>query len=81
MKKFYHQHHKSILWQAMQLASILSLFMYALPRILFYDFPVSWYEEVLYFAKIYSCSLFIITSATGGPALLYRYILKLRLHK
>jgi len=81
MKQFYLQHRKSIAWQALQSGSILSLFVYAIFRMLFYEFPLSWTEEGLYFIKTFSGSLFLIATATGGAALLYRSLVKMKLYK
>jgi len=81
MRQFYLQHRKSILWQAIQSGSILSLFVYAIFRMLFYEFPMTGMEEGLYFVKVFLSSLFVIATATGGSALLYRSLVKMRVYK
>jgi len=81
MKKFYHQHRKNILLQAYLSASILSIFVYAIFRIIFYEFPMSWQGEVSLFVKMFFCSSVLIATATGGLVLLYRSVIRLTVRK
>lgn len=80
MRQFYNQHHKSIAWQALQSGSVLSLLLYAIIRGLFYEFPMTWAEESLFFIKVFLSSACLIAGTTGSVALLYRLVLKIRRH-
>lgn len=62
------------LLQALQSGTVLSLFVYATLRVFFYEFPMTWTEEVMFFLKTVFCSCFFIATATGGVAWLYRAI-------
>lgn len=78
MRQFYKQHHKSIIWQALQSGSIVALFLYSIIRGLFYEFPMSWTEESLFFIKVFLSSACLIAGTTGSVALLYKLVLKIR---
>ncbi|HEX2629666.1 MAG TPA: hypothetical protein VHM26_11655 [Chitinophagaceae bacterium] len=64
--------HPHMLVQALHSGSILSLFVYAILRALFYEFPMTWGEEALFFLKTVLVSCFLIATATGGATWLYR---------
>jgi hypothetical protein len=66
--------HPHMLLQALHSGSILSLFVYAILRALFYEFPMTWGEEVVFFLKTVLTSCFLIATATGGSTWLYRTI-------
>jgi hypothetical protein len=78
MRQFYNQHHKSIAWQALQSGSIIALFLYITIRGLFYEFPMSWTEESVFFIKVFLSSAGLISGTTGTVAFLYRLVLKIR---
>lgn len=63
---------------ALRSGSILSLFMYLVLRVLFYEFPMDWKEEILLFIKIFGSSCFLFALATAGSARLYREYVKMR---
>ncbi|HEX7846753.1 MAG TPA: hypothetical protein VF476_13205 [Chitinophagaceae bacterium] len=77
MKQFFFRHRRNMLLQALYSGSILSLFVYAVVRILAYEFPMSWIEEIFLFVKIMLASSFIIATATGGSAWMYRNVIKM----
>jgi hypothetical protein len=74
MKQSLLRYRKHMLLQALQSGSVLSLFVYATLRVLFYEFPMTWMEEVVFFLKTVLCSCFLIATATGGMTWLYRTI-------
>ena len=78
MKQFFLRHRKSVLIQSLRSAGILSLFVYAVLRCLFFEFPMTWLEEAGFFFKVFIVTVFFITTATAGSALLYRSMLKMR---
>ena len=81
MKKFYHQHRRNIMLQAYQSASVLSIFVYAIFRIIFYEFPMSWQSEASLFVKMFLSSSVIIATATGGIALLYKSLIRIAVRR
>lgn len=81
MKQFIAQHRKSIMWQALQSGGVLSLCIYAIIRFTFYEFPMSWTEEAIFFLKTYFISCFLIATATGGSAWMYRSLIRMKLYK
>jgi hypothetical protein len=81
MKQFLLRHRKNMLLQAVSSASILSLFVYAVLRCLFYEFPMTWDEEILFFLKTFLSSCFVISTATAGSAWFYRIFQQMKLHK
>lgn len=76
MKQFLLRHRKNMLLQALHSGGILSLFIYAVIRILAFDFPMNLKEEITLFVKIMAVSSFLIAAATGGAAWTYRNILR-----
>jgi hypothetical protein len=78
MKQFLFRNRQSMLFQAFRSGSILSLFVYTIIRILAFDFPMSWGEEILLFIKIMAASCFLIASATLGSAWVYKNVLNLK---
>ena len=76
MKQFMLRHRKNIFAQALVSGGVLSLFIYAVLRILFFEFPMSWIEEISIFVKTTLLSSFLVFSATGGIAWAYRSLLK-----
>ena len=81
MRQFYSLHRNNILLQAFRSASVLSLFVYSMFRIYFFEFPLSWKEEAAFFIKMFLSSSFIITTATGGIVIFYKSLLKLLIRK
>jgi hypothetical protein len=67
-----------MLLQALNSSSIISLFVYAALRVLFYEFPMTWGEEIVFFLKTVFASCFLIATATAGSAWLHRGIEKLK---
>jgi hypothetical protein len=80
MKKIGAGQRKFILWQAIQSGSILSLLVYAIIRSLFFEFPMSWIAETIFFTKIFLSSVFIFAAATGGSTWLYLSVIKMKRH-
>lgn len=78
MKQFYIHHHQNIIWQSIQSGLVISLFVFAILRIFFYEFPMTWGEEITFFLKAYCASCFIFTTAMGGIACLYWSLLKIK---
>ena len=76
MKQFFVRHRKNILLQSLYSGSILSLFVYAVVRILAFEFPMNWTEEIILFCKVMLSSSFLFATATGGLAWLYRNMLR-----
>ena len=68
MKKMIVRNKETILVQALYSGSIVSLFIYVVLRGLFYEFPMSWGEEILFFTKTILGSCFLFVTATGIPA-------------
>lgn len=68
-----------LLIPALQTASIFSIFIAIVPRVLFYDFPVSVAEEFAYFVKIYALSVCVIMTALAAPIMLYKLFLNIRM--
>jgi hypothetical protein len=81
MRQLYIHYRQYILWQAFRSASVLSLFIYAMFRIFFFEFPLSWTQEAIFFIKMFLSSSFIIVTATGGVVIAYRTFVKLRIKK
>ena len=78
MKRFILRHRKSMLLQAIRSGSMLSLFVYAVIRILAYEFPMNWIEEFLLFGKILLVTCFLIITATVGSAWVYKMLISFR---
>jgi len=72
------RHKDHLMIQAISNGSIVSIFVYIIIRILFYEFPMSWTEEISFFIKISLASCLMITVATVGTAWLYRGLVKIR---
>ena len=68
MKKLIVRNKETILVQALYSGSIVSLFVYVVFRGLFYEFPMSWVEEISFFFKAILGSCFLFVTATGIPA-------------
>ncbi len=81
MRQLYIFYRRNILLQAFRSASVLSLFIYTMFRIFFFEFPLSWTEEAVFFIKMFLSSSFIIATATGGVVIAYRTFVKLRVKK
>ena len=81
MRQLIIHYRKNILWQAFRSASVLSLFVYTMFRIFFFEFPLSWTEEATFFIKMFLTSSFIIATATGGIVIAYRSIIRLRVKR
>ncbi len=81
MKLHYQYLRKTILWQAVRSGSILSLFVYAIFRLLFYEFHFSWKGETIFFLKIFSASCLLMVILTGGIAWFYGFILKIKRYR
>ena len=78
MKQFILRQRKTTIGKAISSGSILSLFIYGIFRCLFLEFPMTIGEELLFFAKTVLLSCFLIATATGGAAWLYRHIKKMQ---
>jgi hypothetical protein len=78
MKQFLVRHRKNLIFQAVYSGAVLSLFVYAVLRFLFYDFPMPVLEEIAFFLKTFLASSFLIATATGGSAWLYLGIKKMQ---
>jgi hypothetical protein len=78
MRQFFLRHRKNMLLRALYSGSILSLFIYAILRVLSYDFPMTWTEEITFFLKTFLCGCFLIATATGGSAWMYKLFLKMK---
>ena len=63
--------------QAVQAGLIISLFVYAIFRLTFYEFPMTTVEEILYFSKIVLSCVFVVTTVSTAAALLYSFLLNL----
>ena len=81
MKQFIIRNRKNILVQALYSGSIASLFIYMLFRCIFYEFPMSWIEEIMFFFRTILSSCFLFVSATGLPAGLHLLIQNRKLAK
>ena len=62
---------KKLFPRAFQSAIITSLFIYAAMRLMAYEFPMTWKEEILLFFKVVAVSCLLITSITGGLPWMY----------
>jgi TRAP-type C4-dicarboxylate transport system permease small subunit len=78
MKKFIARHKNHLLLQAFSSSTVISVFVYIVTRILFYEFPMSWMEEIVFFLKITLTSCCIIATATGGSVWFYRGLVKMK---
>jgi len=76
MKQFILRHRKNIFAQALISGGVLSLFIYAVFRILLFEFHMTWIGEITFFLKTNLLSSFLVFCATGGTALAYRSFLK-----
>ena len=63
---------------ALRSGSILSLFMYLVLRVLFFEFPMAWKEEIVLFVRIFGSSCLLFELATAGSARLYREYMKMK---
>ena len=78
MKNFFVRVRKTLAWQAIQSGMFLSLLIYLMLRTMFYEFPMTWSEEIAYFFKTILVSTIFISLCTGGMIYMYRGILKMR---
>ena len=78
MKQFFQRHRKSIFLQSFYSCSVLSLFVYIFMRSVFYEFPMSWAEESLFFIKMIGISQALFVTAVAGSAWLYKGVVKMK---
>ena len=78
MKKFIARNRKTIAFRALYAASILSICLYTFVRVLFFEFPMTWPEEITFFLKLVITGSLFTGSVLIGLRWLYFYILKLR---
>lgn len=78
MKNFMMQHKNNLLLPALYAGLITSLFIYVVFRSLFYEFPMTWNEEISFFVKIVLSCCFAVATSTGGFTLLHAVLLKSR---
>jgi len=78
MKQFLTRHRKNILLQSFLSCSIFSICVYAIIRCIFFEFPMSWTEESLFFIKMFAACQLIFVTGVGGLTLLYRGLLRIR---
>ena len=78
MKQFLARHRKNIILQSFISCSLFSVSVYAIIRSIFYDFPMSWTEESLFFVKMFTASQLILVTGVGGLTWMYRGLLRLK---
>jgi hypothetical protein len=63
MKQFILRNRNTVPLKAASSSFILSLFFYAVVRVLFYEFPMTWLEEAWFFIKVIITGCFTLTAA------------------
>jgi len=81
MKKIILSQSNKIIFRSLPSAAIISFCVYLFARILCYEFPMTWLEEITFFLKVmFTGSILIITCITG-LRLFHLFILKQKLRK
>ena len=62
---------KAHFFQAMYTSVIISVCFYVFVRVLFYEFPMTWLEEIAFFIKIVITGSLFISACRSGVAVLY----------
>lgn len=78
MKKLIARLGKTIVWQAIRSGLVLAFFMYLMLRIIFYEFQMSWPEEVVFFSKVMLVGASFIALCTSGIIFMYYGILRMK---
>lgn len=77
MKQFILRNKNTVPFKAAFSSFIFSICFYAVVRILFYEFPMTWLEEAWFFIKMIAAGCFAITSAATLTTWLYIVIIKI----
>ncbi|MGC4037542.1 MAG: hypothetical protein QM764_16390 [Chitinophagaceae bacterium] len=78
MKSFIAHKRHSIVFRAISPAIIVSVSLYVFVRILFYEFPMTWMEEIIFFFKLVFTGSLVISSTLVAVRWFYFYMLKLK---
>jgi len=78
MKQFIVRNRNTVAFRAFNSSLILSLCFYAVVRILFFEFPMTWFEEAWFFTKIFLTSSFVFTITVTTTGWLYLAFLKIK---
>ena len=78
MKQFILRNRNTVAFKAAHSSFILSVCFYALVRVLFYEFPMTWLEEAWFFVKVIAAGCFALTSAATLTSWLYLAVIKVK---
>jgi hypothetical protein len=81
MKNLIARKRNTIAFRAISPAALISICLYVFVRILFFEFPMSWLEEFIFFSKVILSGVFFISLCVIGLKLLYFFVLKFKQRK
>jgi hypothetical protein len=78
MTTFKPKYNRTVIWQAIKTACLLSFMTYIAFKVMFYEFLADWKAEIIFFVKFYVLTALIIFSFSMGVVILYKSTLKLK---
>ena len=78
MKQFITRNRKRMIFRALYSAAIISICVYTFARVLFYEFPMTWTEEIVFFLQVVVTGSLLIGGAATIITSLYFLLLKIK---
>jgi hypothetical protein len=81
MKNLITRNRNTVAFRAISPASVISICFYLFVRVLFFEFPMTWIEEIVFFGKVMFSGISLIGIPVIALRLLYFYQLKFKQYK